>query len=327
MKNMLLVSMIFAGLNGFAADQTPADASKSTIKIEDAAGKTNKVDGNIDEEITNAKLRAETGSKSKWSGSFTAIYNGGSLEKPMDKDRPNVSKDPIAPKVNMGGDVGVRYRMAKDKSLKVGVGYALERPFQEAKRGQVSNPSLSFNQSGKIGSVQHSFDPSVTYSTNSDEVEIGQLALADVSETLIYDFGGSRTSLGMAFSGTYTHFTKKNEIVSPKGQGTGPALGYQEDYGLAAYPFAEYAISDKVQLRTVFRPWMFSHAKTEDGWTFAKKPWTQSFGVVLALTRDIVLYPNFQWNWERWRRNDFSFAAEPVRATSTVGLNATINVF
>lgn len=322
MKSILLVLLFTIVPIVHAQD----DAGESTIKIEDTKEK-NQVDGNLDDEITNAKLRAETGSKSRWSGSFTANYNGGSLQKPMSKDRPNPTRDPIVPKTALQGDVGIRYRIDKNQSVKVGTGYSLERPFHEAKRGQINNPTVSYNHAGKMGGVQNSFDGLIQYSTNSDEVEIGQDFLFNVSDTLIYDFGGSRLSVGFVADFTYVNYSKKNELVQPKGQDLAPAEAYQEDYSVGGYPFAEYAISDAVQLRTVFRPWIFSHARSAEGWTFDRRPWTQSFGVGWAVTRDIYLYPNFQWDVERWRRNDYSFFAKPVASTSTVALSATVNVF
>lgn len=326
----LMIAMLAVAFSGsvFAQDQQANSEGQTTMKIEDAADKKNKVDGDVDQEITNAKLRAESGSKSRYSLSFTANYNGGSLSKPMSKDRPNPTNDPLVPKTSMSGDFGGRYRIDKNQSLSATLGYSLERPFHEAERGQVSNPSLSYNNSRKIGVVQNVASASITASTNSDETEIGTVGYASISDTVVYDFGGSRMSLGIVPEIIASSFNKRNNIVEPKGQDAGAAIGFQEDYSAAIYPFAEYAFSDKINVRTVFRPWIFSHARGEsDFWTFQRRPWTQSFGIGIAMTRDIFLYPNFQWNWERWRREDFNFAGSQTRATSTVGMSAVVNVF
>lgn len=314
----------------FAQDQQqPATTDgQTTMKIEEAADKKNKVDGDVDQEITNAKLRAESGSKSRYSLSFTANYNGGSLAEPMSKDRANPTNDPIAPKTNLSGDFGGRYRIDKNQSISATLGYALERPFHEAERGQISNPSLSYNNSRKIGLIQNVASASVTVSTNSDEVEVGTLGYVAISDTMVYDFGGSRMSIGVVPEIIASSYNKKNELVQPKGQEEAPALAFQEDYSAAIYPFAEYAFNDTFNIRTVFRPWIFSHARAEtDFWTFSRRPWTQSLGIGIAMTRDVFLYPNFQWDWERWRRDDFNFARERTRETSTVGMSAVVNVF
>ncbi len=326
MFKYLVLSLIVSS-SAFAADEATTEAGKSSIQIEDAAGKKNKVEGNLDEEITNAKLRAESGSKSKWSGSFTANYNGGSLKEPMSKDRPNNVNDPVPPKVSMVGDFGIRYRVNKNTSMKVGTGYTLQRPFHEAQRGSVSDPTVTLSNAGKIGEVQNIVEGTVTATTSSDGTEVGQIGSLYASDTLMYDFGGSKLSVGFAGDITYNQYTKKNEMVQPKGSAADRSINFQESFQLGAYPLMEYAVTDKLQLRTVFRPWIFSHLATKASWEFTRRPWTQSFGVGYAVTRDVYLYPNFQWDVERWRREGYSFAGKRTRETSTVGLLAVVNIF
>jgi hypothetical protein len=328
-KYILAALALSLSVSGIArAEEAQQKEGETKMKIEDAADKKNKVSGDVDQEITNAKLRAEAGSKSRWSGSFTASYSGGSIEKPLDKDRPNLTKETTPPKVNMSGDFGVRYRLDKNQSLSLTTGYALERPLQEARRGQISNPSINYNNARKLGVLQTVFTGSASVTTNSDQTAYGDLGGLNASETIIYDFGGSRTSIGLAVEGYYEFFNKYDELVQPKGSPRAPAKMFQEDYVVAAYPFAEYAFNDKVNLRTVFRPWIFSHGVTSDTFTFRKRPWTQSLGIGVAVTRDVFLYPNFQWDWERWRRDDYNwFKAGRARESSTVGLSAIINIF
>jgi hypothetical protein len=325
MKFASLILALALSFTAYAADDN--SEGQSTIKIDEVSGQKNKVDGNIDDEITNAKLRAESGSKSKWSGSFTGTYEGGSLKDPMSKDRPNPTNDPVSPKVRMLGDIGIRYRANKNDSFKLSTGYTLQRPFQEAKRGSVSDPTVTWNRAGKLGTLQNVMDIAVVGITNSDDTEVGKLGQLYLSDTVMYDFGGSKMSLGFAGEIYYNYYTKKNETVQPKGMSADRSIAYQEPFQLGAYPLIEYSVSDMIQVRTVFRPWIFSKLATEDSWTFSRRPWTQSFGVGIAATRDIYLYPNFQWDVERWRREGYSWAGKRTRETSTVGLTAVVNVF
>jgi hypothetical protein len=219
--------------------------------------------------------------------------------------------------------------MDKNQSLSLGIGYSVTRPFQEARYWDVSDPYLDYNYSGKIGKVQNIFDGTVTGITQNNERAIGEVAIGTVADTMMYDFGGSRASVGLALEGDYYFYDKdKDALVHYPGKTNVFAAGEnQQDYSLAAYPLAEYALTDKIQFRTVFRPWTFAHPVTNAGFTFDKNPWTQSFGVGVAVTRDIYLYPNFQWFWETWRENDFNFFQKDLRASSSVGLQATINIF
>jgi len=325
-KPLIAILIGMLSVSAFAADQTTSD-SQSTLKVEDLKDK-NKVSGDLDEEISNAKLRAESGSKSKWSGSFTAIYQGASLEKPLDKDRPNPTNQPIPDRVKMFGDIGIRYRMDKNQSLAFGTGYSIQRPLQEAKTGEIDDPYIQYNNTQKVGTVQSVSSLTASAATNLDERTAGEVAAGSVMQTFMYDFNGSRASIGLAFEGDYNYYNvNPDTVVTLKGHSPRPAAAYQTDYALAAYPMFEYAFSDRFQFRTVFRPWNYVHTPGDGGWTFAKYPWTQSIGLGIAVTRDVYLYPNFQYAWEDWRGDDFNWFRKNTRANSTVGLNATINVF
>jgi opacity protein-like surface antigen len=285
MKSVLAALVLAISFSGSAfADDQKANDSKSTMKIDDAAAQKNKVAGDIDEEITNAKLRAESGSKSKWSGSVTAIYNGSSMATPFAGDRPNTNQEPTPPRVYLGGQIGARYRMTKNDSLALGTGYQVIRPFHDGKKGNVFDPYVAENHAQKFGGVQNSITTTVTGSTDRDELHIGQIGELDIANTSMYDFGGSKMSIGLAVEGTYNAFgMNKDRLVSDtdnKGNTVmTPAGGGQRDYILGIYPLAEYAFTDKVMLRTVFRPLIFNHQRIlgdtqNSGW--AKARWTQS---------------------------------------------------
>jgi hypothetical protein len=337
---ILVLALSFPG-STFAATESKSEG-ETTLKIEDAADQKNKVPGDIDEEITNRKLRAESGSKSKYSLSFTANYYGSSLEKPFDKDRANTDGSKVPRRVTLDGDFSGRYRMDKNQSISVGTGYSLERPLQEAKRGDVSNPFMSYNYAGKIGPVQTISQVVGSVTTKKDERDVGQVAAGSLVETLMYDFGGSPLSAGLVMEVDYNHYNNKpTDTVTIRNREGTPvnvlAGGRQADFLMAAFPLVEYQLSDKINLRTVFRPWTFSRDRLMENdrgdvvqpgsWTFSKADWTQSIGVGIAVTRDVFLYPNFQFFWETWRKDDFNWFRKDTRASSTVGLAATLNIF
>lgn len=336
-KNLLPMMVLGLSLSGyaFAADEKPVEKKKegqSSMKIEEASGQKNKVAGDIDEEITNAKLRAESGSKSKWSLSFTTNYNGASLEKPFDKNRPNTNQDPTPPQVSMSGTFGARMRMNKHESLSLGTGYSMRRPFHGATDGEVVDPYVSYDNAGKIGKVQNIFSASLTASTAKDELAIGSQGTLGLSDVLMYDFSGSRFSVGFATELSYTKFQDdKNALAHYTGDSEMFTVGTQQlDANIGLYPLMEYAFNDRINLRTVFRPLIFDHSviKTADGQPgWSKRRWTQSVGVGIAATRDIFLYPNFQFDWYQWRGDDYNFFRSNTRANSTVALSATLNIF
>lgn len=302
----------------FAQEQNASSAAEgeTKIKIEEAAGKKNTVDGDIDQEITNRMLRAETGSKSKWSISLTGNYQGASLEKPFDKDRPNLTNDAYAPRVRMGGDIGVRYRMSKNASVSAGTGWSIERPFHEAKRGDVSTPYVGINNATKAWGLQHVSSAMASLATDSDDLDLSMLGVFSLGHTMIYDFDGSASSVGLSLDGWVAAFNSDDV-----------AADSQRDYGFGAYPFFEYVFNDTFNFRTVFRPWMYSHTRAQRAGEYMHIPWTQSVGLGIAITRDIFLYPNFQFAWETWREDDFNLFRKNTREGATVALSATVNVF
>lgn len=320
MKPILSALVVTMALSvpAFADQQQsqPADA-QSSLKIKDVSGQKNKVPGDIDQEITNAKLRAESGSKSRYSLSALVEYDGGSMETPLSANRPNITHDAVPAQVKLVGDLEARYRFNEHNSVSVGIGYELYQPLQKADYSDMSNPYVNYHYAGKMGMFQHLVDVGPGFYTSRDYVAAGYVGDMGVTDTIITDFHGSRWSLGLLTYAEYDVFNKDDIKLRPN----------QQDYTIQFYPDVEYAINDTLSLRTLFRPWIYNHTRGDNATTLAKAPWTQSVGLSIAVARNFYLYPNFQFNWETWRANDFNFLRKDVRATSTVGLQANINVF
>lgn len=330
MNKLLLTSLVMSFAVAQASAQTSTttenQAGETKVKIEDLKEK-NKVEGNIDEEITNARMRAETGSKSKLSVSLTANYLGGTIKEPLSENRANPTSEPTPEKVRMSGDIGLRYRQTKNLSFTAGGGYSMVRPFHGMDKSELSTPYAGMNYASKIGPTQNSSDVSVSYATEEDSVEIGATYSVGVGHTMLMNVGKTALTAGLSLTADYTNFDKKNSDVTLTDGTKAPAYAFQQNYTLAAYPFMEYAFSDRFQFRTVFRPWIFSHRRTADAWEFQKRPWTQSVGLGIVITRDVYLYPNFQFVWEDWRRADYNIFRNEVADGSTFGVSATVNVF
>jgi hypothetical protein len=127
------------------------------------------------------------------------------------------------------------------------------------------------------------------------------LGAVSFGQTAMYDFGGSRWSVGLSGDlSLYAYDRDKYEVVAIKENGvpTGETkrMGEdQQDYGVALYPLAEVNISDKLNLRTVFRPWIFEHNRAQAFGNIERAPWSQSVGLGISVTRDLYLYPNIQF--------------------------------
>lgn len=321
-----------------AEEQTNQQANTSTVKVTDVQNK-DEAQKDIDEEITNARMRATLGSKSKWSFKSAFAYNGGSLEKPADRIRPNyrasASQEVLT---TLGGTIGVNYRVNDSDSLSLSTGVSMRNPFhddigrsdftdprkpapgksaKQVDRYYVSGLSLDWSRAYKAAGMQMVTEAGYSHVTDPDSIatynSIGSLSLG---QTVLADLGTSNWSGGLSFSFAYS-------IYSDTLPSDSVAKGYlQDDYSYGIYPFAEYSFNDKYSFRTVFGYFEAVHYRDGQanntlgaGQVESQTPY-QSMGIGISVTRDIYLYPNVQ------------FTPLDIRADRTnVALSANVNLF
>lgn len=316
MKQQLIAALVLIGMATGAQAQSTEQAAETTTTIENVTAKDAPVkkegEKDVDEVITNRKLRAETGSKSKFSFSAALGYNGGTVNSPTSDTRPNIASGTATPVVPaLSGSLGLKYKMSALQSLSVDVGVTSRKPFHGddkkslRDRSTVSNPSLTYQTVYKAAGIQNVSALGLTAYTDEFYRTLGYQSNLTFSQTAIYDFGGANYSVGMAFQAGYNTFDKNDQAIEAD----------QSDYSIALYPFAEYVISDKLNLRTVFRPWIYEHARAEPFGNLIRNAYTQSVGLGISVTRDIYLYPNVQ------------FVPLDLRSELTnVGISANINI-
>lgn len=321
LKSVLILAGVLA-LTAQAHAQSETQSAESTTKMENVAPNAPEKkagEDDVDNVITNRKLRAETGSKNKYSFSTALSYNGGTIKNPGSDTRPNIASTAFVPlKPALAGTIGAKYKISALQSVSADVGVRIYRPFHKdpkqnfAERTTIADPSISYQVVYQAAGIQNVTSFGIGYTTDSQYRAIGQVGSMALSQTAIYDFGGSRWSVGLAGEIGYVAFDKdKNELDA---DGT-PLGAMQSDYYVAAYPFAEVTITDKLNLRTVFRPWIFEHNRAKNFGEIDRAPYTQSVGVGISVTRDIYLYPNVQ------------FAPLNLQADRTnVGMSLNLNI-
>lgn len=308
-KLSLILGMTLIAHLAFAQEETSSTTSNtstvdsSTVIPKEAQRK------DIDEEITNARMRAESGAKSKYSFRSAFSYSGGSVERPMDRVRPNyrAARNSLT-NTRLGGSIAVKYRATDRDNLSAGVGVAIRTPFhntslQETQdRTTVSSPYLGYDRQYKAAGLQMSSSASVYYTTDSESIETNNdRGGIGFSQTAIYSTGVG-WDLGTAVSVGGTIY------------GDNRADADRTAYYLGIYPFAEYAFSEKVQFRTVFGYMNYVATRAEPTRLVTETPY-QSMGLGFVITRDIYLYPNVQ------------FVPTDIRADRTnVALSANISL-
>ena len=290
-------------------------------KVTEKASEAKPVDA-ADEAITNRKLRAETGSLSKWSVSTFFDYAGGNLADPMRPERRNITGSADALELqSLSGTVGVRYRVNSLNSLTASTGFFMSTPFHDRvktddpevkkefkktnRKLNVSDPSIRYTHLNKFMGLQSVSSLSGTMITNNQLKNRGYESLLNADQNFMYDIGKSGLTVGLSMNyGYYSHSRT-------------PDAGDQlATNNLGFYPALEYIINDTLNLRTVSGMWVYQQTTASPSDSWEKLKVYQSVGLGFSLTRDIYLYPNFQ------------FIPSDIRSDRTnIAISASINIF
>ncbi len=297
-----------------------AQTNNQTLKVEDLLPPS--TEDVVDEVLTNKRLRAETGSLSKFSIKTSLGYSAGSIEKPLDPLRPNLtgSNGNMMTLQSVAGSVGLKYRASAMDSLFVNTGLRMLTPFQSRyqtsdpklqqvfdqnhQKTDLFDPSLSYTHIFKIYDAQNTFSFGQTWVTNSVDRSFGYLTSSSLSHSIAYEL--SRSTFGLSTALSLSFFDQSNIVINP----------YQTLYDLGFFPFYEFAFSDRYQLRTLLG-FTFEHPRFGAAtFTLVQRRVYQSLGLGISVTRNIYFYPNIQ------------FLPEDLRSDKTnVALQTTFSLF
>lgn len=316
-KSLFLMIFMILGLS-LSAFAQETKTEKKEEKTETKTATPGKVD-EADQVITNRRLRASSGSLSKWSGNFAINYQGGSVEKPGAAQRPNITSGADALTLQyLTANVGLRYRFSKLNSLTLGTGVFMNTPFNTSIKTNdpelkkefnktkqdvtVSDPNLIYTNLARVWGFQVVTQLSPTLITNTQQRRQGYRAMYDIASTWMRDVGDSGLSAGATFEWTGYSFDKPNKDLAKN--------------VWQLYPVLEYVINDTYNLRTLWGWQVYQQTRDMKPDTYQKRVVYQSLGVGISITRDIFLYPNIQ------------FIPSDIRDDRTnLGISAYINTF
>lgn len=301
---LLILAMAFS-----LGTATAQEASQSKAKLKDV--KEKKDVGDIDEEITNPRLRQSIGSKSRYSMSVGVSYLGSSVETPLEQTRPNLYGDEgVQLENSLGGSVSARYRWTPKDSVFVGAGWSMFSPFLGDPEPNFSDPSVTYNRAFKAIGLQNSLSVGFDVGTSIPSQDINQIGSLFVTHTVLKTFQTFPITIGVSASVAGYGFS---------GDVADQAINDNRTSFLAAlYPFSEIMINDRFSFRTVYGFFNFRNLDGSDGdiTEWDRRPHYMSFGLNTSITRDILLYPSVQINPEN---------LTPGR--TNVGLSASLNIF
>lgn len=290
-KTMLLFICLVLSANQTHAQEESSTTSKSS---------------DIDSEITNARLRAESGSKSPFSFSLSLGYSGGAINDPFDKDRPNIyGNAEEQTDTSIDGDISARYRFTKNDSISVGAGFSLLDPWGHSV-ADISNPYIAYSRVYKIGQFQTITGLDYTRGTD-DYWEANKLSeVVGISHNMMARIKDTGFTLGVSFGfNQYFYEGRSSQFSKDK----------QTNFSLGIYPQLEYVFNQTYSFRTVFGYFNFKNYRNDDSTELTRAYEYQSVGVGISVTRDIYIYPNIQ------------FLMDDVDEDKTnVAISATINL-
>ena len=321
----LVAALMFLCVNPMWAAEPALNQEKAGTEILQAPSSGEAAsDDRVDQVITNRMLRAQTGSLSKWSVTTAIGYSAGSVAKPFDPIRPNItaSNQNSTSLQNLGGSVGVKYRSSEMSSVTVNGGIRMLTPFQSSYsttdpqaqksfdenhgRFDFNNPAFAYGYifSGLGG--QNFFSIQQTLTTDTGLRQLGYLTNMSVYHAYVYDIPEARVSLTWRWNLTYYYFDKVATVDPAK----------QTIYQVGFNPAVDFNLNDRFNLRT---EWSFAYEHTRErssALSFRANRIAQTVGLGISLSRDVMLYPNVQ------------FLPDDIRADRTnVGISTNINLF
>lgn len=322
---LMSLSFLLAAPFTVSAEEQESNTSTGETKVE--LNNIKPKDDKSNTQITNARLAADAGSMSKFSLRSVLGYNGGTLNNPFGRVRPNYRKLPGGPirDTSIGGSFGLAYRIDKESQLRLDTGVSMRFPFDNKVSELADNVSdrngrriRIFNVSGLSGSYNKTYrkgnlmiSPTFGASVTTDDYlsnVVGSLGSVSASLTTILDLEGSSWQPGVSVS-VYQAFYRDGGALDAADQ-------RRENIGGGIYPFAEYQFNDVYAFRTVFGFFNYTNYRDQGLSSITQDGNYISSGLGISPKKGIWFYPNIQFN-----PNDTRLEM------TNVGISTILNVF
>jgi hypothetical protein len=340
MMVLCLQTSVFAQSTSSTVNDVILDGS-SALSIDKETPGNNEAEDITDQILTNNQLRASVGSLSKYSITTSFSYNGGSVEKPFDAFRPNLSgsNQSLTTLESISGSVGLKYRVSPTESLSLSGGLRMLTPFhaeytapnpqaqqifdQQHGNFDLNTPSIGYTYIFRWGSTQNIIGSGISYTTDGNARNIGYVGSIGISHTIAYEIGTSGVTIGASYSVSAYAFDKGTNAVvgidtSPTVPPNTPLLAgpFQTLYQIDMGPSIEYQINRRLNIHTGIGLTLEHNRGVSALTTFKQDQVWQGLGLGIMIVRDVFLFPNVSFvpTTFAWSRTN-------------VGLATNINIF
>ncbi len=239
--------------------------------------------------LTDAKLRAESGSLSRLSAKAAISYFGPTFGDLSAPEQPNPDGSVGSYSQAMKGSVSVRYRLTSDSTISAGTGVSFIKPFHGWDRTDVNNPFLSYDFSDRFGRLQMRNSPGVKITTVPNYTSIGQIAEVSWDNSLVYGLAGG---LALSFDSSLSYWVYGREYRPGALRRGGDGTASQ--YGISWYPGLKYNVSDAFNLNTSAGFSLQNPRMANDNAVLWNKTVSLRLGFGYAFSRDIYFAPYVQ---------------------------------
>lgn len=258
-----------------------ADANQtSTLKTEKVLNKKFEEDQNI----TDAKLKADGGSLSRYSLKFSLSFNGPPVGDLSNEMQPNPDGSAGTFETALGGSISARYRLTPSTAVSLGTGVSALTPIQGVKRYDVKNPFINYDMSSRFWNTQMRNAFGFTLVTNPDWRKMGETSGVTYDNYWLYNVGTSGLGLELDTSFAYYFYERGPDAKNSKEMKAGL-------YSLALYPMVKYNFTDKFNAYTSLNISFINPRGKEDNSVLWNRTLSQRVGMGYAFTRDIYFAP------------------------------------
>lgn len=307
-------NIAFAEGNTEAAAQAPAIISQSATAVTSATSATSPASSEVtstveatgsgsstlsipstlknkkfeeNSEITDAKIRADSGSLSKYSAKFSLSYYGPTMNDISQKMQPNPDNSNAPKETAISGSISTRYRLDPKTTISIGTGVKAVSPMYGTNRYDINDPYLSYDFTGKIGDVQMRNSPGFSYVTTPNYRNTGEESAVKWDQSLAYQIKGSRFFATFDTNLGYYFYSRGYKPGSTRKGGDGAAARYTA----AIYPGFKFRYSDKISFSTSIAISEWNPRSEESSAVLWRSSTTQRLAMGWAITRDIYLQP------------------------------------
>lgn len=258
-----------------------------------------------DKNITDTRLRADSGSLSRYSMKVSFGYYGPTLAHLDAKDQPNPDGSVGSYETAVRGSFSARYRIDSTRTISLGTGVTGIHPLHGWDRTDINNPYVSYDWTQKAGGFQMRHSPGLSLITVPNYTKIGEYASPNYYFNTVYNLGESRWALGLDTSIAYFMYNREYDKKD----------GKAARYNVSLSPNVKYNVNDKLNVNLSGNLSYWNARSIDDQYSLWPRSPTMSTGLGYAVRRDIYLSPYLGFYPDK-------FSADRI----TVNMSATVSV-